>query len=66
MGKDVTSKEFQVDLSPEEEKVVGHIRARQMMRTEDTINIASFGTDSINGMVPSLQRGSLGLVKSAA
>ncbi|QKX53210.1 uncharacterized protein TRUGW13939_00286 [Talaromyces rugulosus] len=66
MGKDVTSKGFQVDLSPEEQKVVGHIRARQMMRTEDTINISSFGTDSINGMVPSLQRGSFGLVKSAA
>lgn len=33
------------------------------MRTQDTIDIQSFGTDAINGYVPNLMRGSLGLKK---
>lgn len=65
IGSDMSANgsEFKVDLSPQEQKVVNHIRARQMMRTEDTINLNSFGTDSINGLVPNLQKGALGLIK---
>ncbi|KAL7952855.1 non-heme halogenase [Trichoderma compactum] len=63
LGKDPATA-YQVDLSPQQRTVVDHIRARQMMRTEDTININSFGTDSINGFVPHLKKGELGLVPS--
>lgn len=65
LGKD-TSNGYQVDLSPQQRVVVDHIRARQMMRTEDTMNISSFGTDAINGFVPKLKRGDLGLVHAVA
>ncbi|PTB70124.1 FAD/NAD(P)-binding domain-containing protein [Trichoderma citrinoviride] len=64
MGKDPTAA-YQVDLSPDQRTVVDHIRARQMMRTEDTMNISSFGSDSINGFVPHLKRGDLGLMAKA-
>lgn len=52
---------FHPDLSPEQLRAVKHIRARQMMRTEDTMNMNSFGTDAIGGLVPNLARGNLGL-----
>ncbi|KAG9258401.1 uncharacterized protein F5Z01DRAFT_643164 [Emericellopsis atlantica] len=54
---------YHPDLSPEQLKAVNHIRARRMMRTEDTINMNSFGTDAINGFVPNLVKGQLGLKK---
>lgn len=50
-------------LSDNELKVLKSIRARQMLRTEDTINIDNFSVDAIDGMVPVLNRGALGLVK---
>lgn len=50
-------------LSPEEMKVLKTIRARQMLRTEDVINIDSFGTDTIDGFAPRIKRGELGLKK---
>lgn len=56
---------YQVDLSPQQRTVVDHIRARQMMRTEDTMNINSFGTDAISGFVPNLKQGDLGLIPVA-
>ncbi|KAJ0165998.1 Tryptophan 2-halogenase [Colletotrichum tanaceti] len=56
--------EFNPDLSVEEQNAVKHIRARTMMRTEDTFNINTFGTDAIVGYVPNLVRGSLGLKKA--
>lgn len=48
-------------LTPDQVDALNHVRARRMMRTEDTMNIDSFGTDAIAGMVPRLLRGSLGL-----
>ncbi|KAJ5098538.1 hypothetical protein N7532_005539 [Penicillium argentinense] len=57
---------FQPDLSAEEQQTVKHIRARQMMRTEDTMNLETFGTDAIDGLLPNLKRGSLGLMTSVA
>ncbi|KAK3394798.1 hypothetical protein B0H63DRAFT_461993 [Podospora didyma] len=57
---------YHPDLSPEQLKAVKHIRARKMMRTEDTINMNSFGTDAIAGYVPNVVKGALGLKKQVA
>ena len=51
------------NLTEEEQRVLKHIHARTMMRTEDTMNIASFNTDVIDGFGVRLARGSLGLQK---
>ena len=50
-------------LSPDELRILNTIRARQMLRREDTLSIDSFSNDPINGWVPLVQRGSLGLQK---
>ncbi len=39
------------------------IRARQMMRTEDFMNIDNFSQDVVDGLAPRLIRGRLGLAK---
>ena len=39
------------------------IRARQILRTEDMMNIESFSQDAIDGFAPRLIRGQLGLAK---
>ena len=52
-------------LSPEELKILNTIRARQMLRREDTLSIDNFTNDAINGYVPQLVRGSLSLQKAA-
>jgi len=57
---------YHPDLSPEQLRAVKHIRARKMMRTEDTMNMNSFGTDAIGGLVPNLVKGALGLKKQEA
>ncbi|TVY85213.1 Flavine halogenase aclH, partial [Lachnellula suecica] len=46
----------------DELRILNHIRARQMLRMEDTFNIDNFGKDAIDGFAPNLKRGSLGLV----
>ena len=53
-------------LSPDEMRILNTIRARQMMRREDTLNIDNFGKDAINGWVPLMKRGSLGLQRAGA
>ena len=50
-------------LSPDEMRILNTIRARQMLRREDTLNIDNFSNDPINGWLPIVQRGSLGLQK---
>ena len=50
-------------LSPDELKILNTIRARRMMRMEDVMHIDNFGVDAIEGYVPRVQRGNLGLVK---
>jgi flavine halogenase len=60
--KDPVTPELQIDLSPYEQTVVNHVKARQMMRVDDVLNIDSFGKESINGLVPNLEKGNLGLV----
>lgn len=53
-------------MSPDELRILNTVRARQLIRSEDTLNIENFGTDTINGMAPKLERGSLTLVKAQA
>ncbi|KAL4781316.1 FAD/NAD(P)-binding domain-containing protein [Aspergillus varians] len=50
-------------LSEDELRILHSIRARQMLRTEDTLNLDNFSRDVIDGMVPRLKQGSLTLVK---
>ena len=52
-------------LSEDELKILNTIRARQMLRREDTLSIDNFSNDAIHGLVPVVKRGSLGLMKSA-
>jgi flavine halogenase len=58
--------ELQKTLSPEELRIMDTIRARRMIRAEDSMNIDNFSVDVINGMAPNLERGNLGLVKATA
>ncbi|KAK6078053.1 hypothetical protein SCUP234_06427 [Seiridium cupressi] len=54
-------KELGTILSPEQIRIMHTIRARQMLQTEDLLNIDNFGTDIIDGLSPNLVRGALGL-----
>ena len=49
-------------LTEDELKILNHIRAKQMLRFEDIINIDHFGSDAIDGLTPNLKRGNLTLV----
>lgn len=60
---DVETKEDLEKLNEDELAILRTIRARQMMRTEDSMNIDSFSQDVIDGFVPRLIRGELGLKK---
>lgn len=51
-------------LDPNEMRILNIIRARQMLRSEDTINLENFRVDTIDGMAPNLVTGDLGLVKA--
>ncbi|KAL8703500.1 MAG: hypothetical protein Q9201_003310 [Fulgogasparrea decipioides] len=48
-------------LSPDELRILKTIRARQMLRTEDAMNIDNFATDAIDGFAPIVKRGALTL-----
>lgn len=52
-------------LTEDELKILNHIRAKQMLRMEDTFSLDHFGSDAIDGLAPNLKRGSLGLVAKA-
>lgn len=60
MGSD--GKQDLEKLTEDEVKILNHIRAKQMLRMEDTFNLNHFGSDAIDGLAPNLQRGKLGLV----
>lgn len=49
-------------LSPDELRILKTIRARQMLRTEDAMNIDNFATDAIDGYAPMIKRGALTLM----
>ena len=51
-------------LSEDEMKILRSIRARQMLRFNDSLNVDSFGIDSINGFAPQVKKGSLTLIKA--
>lgn len=53
-------------LTPDELRILNAIRARQMVRSEDTMNIDNFSFDTIDGLAPNMKRGSLGLVPAIA
>lgn len=55
-------KEALEKLTDDELKILQHIRAKQMLRMEDTFNLQHFGSDPIDGYAPHLVRGNLGLV----
>lgn len=50
-------------LTNQEERVLKHINARKMMRTEDTMNISNFATDIVGGLRMRMEVGNLGLEK---
>lgn len=60
------AQKLETNLSEDELGILNSIRARQMLRSEDTLNIDNFGADAIDGMRPNLTRGELGLVKPKA
>ena len=53
-------------LSPDELSILKTIRARQMLRSEDAMNIDNFAADAIDGYAPLLKQGALTLVKVGA
>ncbi|KAK3304869.1 uncharacterized protein B0T15DRAFT_399340 [Chaetomium strumarium] len=60
---DAETKEDLEKLNADELAVLRTIRARQMLRAEDSLNIDSFADEVIDGFVPRLIRGKLGLSK---
>lgn len=52
---------YHPDLSPEQLRAVKYIRAREMMRTVDTLHLDNFAIDAFDGLAPILQTGKLGL-----
>ncbi|GBF64191.1 flavine halogenase [Trichophyton mentagrophytes] len=56
-------KKLEESLSADERRTLNTIQARQIIRSEDTMNIDNFTVDVIDGMVPNLKRGSLGLLR---
>ena len=61
-GQAETQKELAAYLTPDELHILNTVRAREMVRSEDTVNIDTFTSDSIDGRVLNMVHGSLGLV----
>ncbi|KAK5989787.1 Flavin-dependent halogenase aclH [Cladobotryum mycophilum] len=53
--------ELEKKLTPEEQSILQTLKGRRMVRPEDSLNIDNFTLDSIDGLAPRLERGSLGL-----
>ncbi|KAI9652254.1 MAG: hypothetical protein M1831_007102 [Alyxoria varia] len=62
-AQEKANKDLEGLLSDDEMHVLTTIRAREMVRHEDIVDIDTFHTDNINGWVVNLKKGSLGLVK---
>lgn len=54
---------LEANLSEDETRILNTIRARQMLQSEDTMNIENLAADIIDGRRINLERGSLSLVK---
>ena len=67
-SKDVVTaqhdEELRKALSPDELQILDTMRARKMVRQEDIVNIENFNNDAIDGLVPNMKTGELGLVKA--
>lgn len=57
---------LEASLTEDETRILNTIRGRQMLRSEDTINIENLAADVIDGKRINLERGSLGLVEPSA
>lgn len=57
-------KELEAYLSPEEMRILNTVRAREMLRSEDTVNIDTFTSDTIDGRAVNMVHGSLGLISA--
>ncbi|KAF2128241.1 FAD/NAD(P)-binding domain-containing protein [Dothidotthia symphoricarpi CBS 119687] len=57
-------KALEAYLSPEELHILNVVRAREMMRSEDTVNIDTFTSDTIDGRAVNIIHGSLGLISA--
>ncbi|KAL8852078.1 MAG: hypothetical protein Q9221_003008 [Calogaya cf. arnoldii] len=57
---------LEATLTEDETRILNTIRGRQMLRSEDTINIENLAADVIDGKRINLERGSLGLVAPSA
>ncbi|KAI5115143.1 hypothetical protein M0805_001127, partial [Coniferiporia weirii] len=57
--------ESKANLTIEEKRVLDYVALRKAMRTEDSLSIKSFVSDTIGGRRPRLERGNLGLMVSA-
>ncbi|QRD93406.1 hypothetical protein F9C07_7863 [Aspergillus flavus] len=62
-GTEGALKELHASLSADERRTLTTIQARQIIRSEDQMNIDNFTIDVIDGMVPRLERSSLGLAR---
>lgn len=60
MGAD--NKQDLEKLTEDEVNILTNIRAKQMLRMEDTVNLKHFGSDAIDGLAPNLVTGKLGLL----
>ena len=54
---------LEANLTEDETRILNTIRARQILRSEDTMNLENFAADVIDGRSINLERGKLGLVK---
>ncbi|KJK66575.1 Tryptophan halogenase [Aspergillus parasiticus SU-1] len=62
-GTEGALRELHASLSADERRTLTTIQARQIIRSEDQMNIDNFTIDVIDGMVPRLERRSLGLAR---
>jgi hypothetical protein len=56
--------ELQAYLSPDELHILNTVRAREMVRSEDTVDLSNFQTDTIDGRALNMVHGSLGLISA--
>ena len=52
------------ELTDQEQAALKTVRARQMLRKDDILHIDNFTADPLDGFVPVVQRGSLGLARA--
>ncbi|KAL8936875.1 MAG: hypothetical protein Q9216_004700 [Gyalolechia sp. 2 TL-2023] len=60
-----TAQMLEANLDEDETKILNSIRARQMLKAEDTMNIEHIAADVLDGRRIHLERGNLGLVEPA-